>query len=209
MPFTRDWSSNFTVWETVARLRVPVDNSRVLSPSSPLPYHDRKPQGAADFYFAINATFRFIRLKFGLEDLREYWTDLGRDYLQPVWRRWKEGGLPAVAAYWKAFFDAEPGAEVEVEESAESVTLHVRTCPAIAHLKQHGREIVPEFCQHCYFVSEAAAEQAGLTVRVTGGGGACTQTFHPRENAPAPQDLAAISINRPPEHKIQDPQSKI
>ena len=91
----------------------------------------------------------------------------------------------------------EPGAEVAVEESADSVTLHVRTCPAIAHLRQHRREIVPEFCQHCYFVSEAAAEQAGLTVRVRDGAGACTQTFHRRENAPPPQDLTAIRLNEP------------
>ena len=30
-----------------------------------LPYQDTKPQGAADFYFAINATFRFIHARLG------------------------------------------------------------------------------------------------------------------------------------------------
>lgn len=165
------------------------------STSSPLPYRDRKPRGAADFYFAINATFRFIKEKSGLDGLRSYWGDLGRDYMKPVWRRWKSGGLPAVADYWRAFFKAEPGAEVEVEETPEKITLHVHVCPAIAHLQKNNREIVPEFCQHCYFVSEAAAEKADLTVRVEGGAGSCTQTFHPRENAPPPQNLTAIRLN--------------
>lgn len=166
-------------------------------PPSPLPYRDRKPQGAADFYFAINATFRFIRGKFGIEGLRAYWTDLGRNYMKPVWQQWAREGLPAVAEYWKAFFAAEPGAEVEVEETPESVALKVHTCPAIAHLNRHERDIVPEFCQHCYFVSVAAAEKAGLTVRVEGGAGSCTQAFFRREDAPVPQDLAAIRSNAP------------
>ncbi len=43
----------------------------------------------------------------------------------------------------------------------------------IKHLRDHGREIVPCFCQHCHFVSEAMAGPAGMTVRVTGGNGSC------------------------------------
>lgn len=115
--------------------------------------------------------------------------------MKPVWQQWARDGLPAAANYWRAFFAAEPDADVDVGETTESVTLNVRTCPAIAHLRKHGREIVPEFCQHCYFVSEAAAKKAGLTVRVNGGAGSCTQTFHLRKNAPLPQDMAAIRLN--------------
>jgi hypothetical protein len=162
---------------------------------SPLPYRDRKPQGAADFYFAINATFHFIRQQLGREGLIRYWTDLGRSYLQPVHEQWEKGGLAAIGDYWSAFFAAEPGAEVDVESSDEAVTLHVRRCPAIAHLQKGGREILPEFCQHCYFVSEAAARESGHTIRVEGGAGSCTQTFYRCENAPPPQDLTAIRLN--------------
>jgi hypothetical protein len=160
--------------------------------NSPLPYTDTKPVGAADFYFAINATFRFLLGKLGLEGLRRYWRDLGTSYFAPVTARWQGGGLPAIAEYWRAFFAAEPGAEVTVEQTADRVTLQVRRCPAIAHLRAHGREIVPCFCQHCYFIGEAMAAPAGFTARVTGGNGACTQTFHPLAGAPPPQDLAQI-----------------
>jgi hypothetical protein len=157
------------------------------SSSSPLPYRDTKPVGAADFYFAINATFRFLLARFGVEGLRRYWTDMGARYYAPVTERWQHGGLPAVAGYWRAFFAAEPGAEVEVHEEAGEVRLDVKTCPAIKHLREHGREIVPSFCQHCYFVSEAIAAPAGLTVRVEGGNGACVQRFFVRDEAAAPQ----------------------
>jgi hypothetical protein len=158
----------------------------------PLPFTDSKKVGAADFYFAINATFRFIREELGLEGLRHYWQDLGARYYAPVTAAWQRGGLPAVEAYWRAFFNAEPGAEVNVEVTSAQVSLEVRACPAFKHLRAHGRDIVPCFCQHCYYVSEAMASPAGLMVRIEGGNGSCRQTFMPRSEAVPPQDLSRI-----------------
>jgi len=163
-----------------------------MIPTNPLPYTDTKRVGAADFYFAINATFRFIFQQFGLEGLRRYWTELGASYMSPVSAAWKQRGLPAVANYWRAFFQAEPGAQVEVTNALEAVVLEVKQCPAIAHLRKNGREIVPCFCQHCYFLGEATAAPAGLTVRIEGGNGSCRQTFL-KQNALFPaQNFDAI-----------------
>jgi hypothetical protein len=158
-----------------------------------LPYSDTKDVGAADFYFAINATFRFIEQRFGREGLRRYWQELGTSYYAPMTAAWKRGGLAAVADYWRAFFAAEPGAEVGVEATSEQVTLEVRVCPAIKHLRTHQREIVPDFCQHCHYVSEAMAAPAGLTVRVEGGNGACRQTFMARQAEAPPQDFTTTT----------------
>ena len=159
---------------------------------APLPYRDTKPVGAADFYFAINATFRFILQRFGLEGLRRYWTDLGIQYYAPVAAAWKQRGLPGIAAYWRAFFAAEPGADVQVQHADEAVVVEVALCPAFQHLRAHQREIVPCFCQQCYFLNEAIAAPAGFTVRVEGGDGSCRQTFLPRGAGAPPQDLNAI-----------------
>ncbi|WP_395745717.1 hypothetical protein [Prosthecobacter sp.] len=160
---------------------------------TPLPYTDTKPVGHADFYFAINATFRFIQRHRGEEALRRYWRDLGGSYYRPVAQKWTEQGMHGVAEYWRAFFKGEPGAEVEVVESDDEVRLEVKRCPAIAHLREHDREIVPNFCQHCYFVSEAIAAPAGMTVRVCGGNGCCTQRFLKQTADAAPQDLEDIA----------------
>lgn len=159
---------------------------------SPLPYTDTKPVGASDFYFAVNATFRFIHSKLGMEGLQRYWSNLGTRYFAPVSDRWKSGGLPAIAAHWRAFFAAEPGAEVDVEEGTDTVTVHVRVCPAIKHLREHGREIIPCFCQHCYYINEAIAEPAGFTGRVNGGNGSCRQTFLRRSALVAAQNFGEI-----------------
>lgn len=166
--------------------------TRMNGPSS-LPYQDTKPVGAADFYFGINATFRFIRQRLGDEGLVRYWTRMGSEYYAPVSRLWRDGALPAVATYWRDFFAAEPGAEVEVHQESDAVVLNVKKCPAITHLREGQREIEPHFCRHCYHVSEAMAEPAGLTVRVEGGNGSCRQRFLARAAAGEPQDLNRIN----------------
>ncbi len=164
--------------------------------NSTLPYRDTKPIGAADFYFAINATFRFILDRLGAEGLRRYWREIGAGYYAPVSERWRTNGLSGIAEYWRAFFAAEPGAEVQLIEEQDEVRLEVAVCPAIRHLREHGREIVPCFCQHCYFVSEAIGAPAGFTVRVQGGNGSCVQRFLKRELATAPQQLEQIAEAR-------------
>lgn len=163
----------------------------MLTPTS-LPYTDTKPQGAADFYLCVNATFRFIRQRLGEEGLLRYWRDLGAQYYQPVSKLWREGGLPAVARYWRDFFEAEPGSEVEVSTQTEEVVVEVRRCPAIAHLRASQRKIESDFCRHCYFVNEEIATRAGLTARVEGGAGQCTQRFFAPASDTLPQDLNRI-----------------
>jgi len=157
-----------------------------------LPYTDTKPVGAADFYFAINATFRFIRENLGLKALHRYWTDLGESYFAPVSADWRAGGLSAVAAYWRDFFQAEPGAQVEVDEGSSEVVVRVNTCPSIAHLRGGARDIVPCFCQHCWFIGEAMSAEAGFTLRVDGGNGSCRQVFQKADPALPPQEISAI-----------------
>ena len=158
----------------------------------PLPCTDTKPVGAADFYLAVNATFRFVLSKFGTEGLRRYWSELGSRYSAPVSALWRDGGMSAVAEYWRDFFAAEPGAEVSVIQAEDCVTVEVKVCPALRHLREHKREILGCFCQHCYFMNEAMAAPAGLTARVNGGNGSCQQTFYRNAESLPEQDLNQI-----------------
>ena len=55
------------------------------APDNPdLPYVDTKPVGSADFYYATNATFRFILGRLGREGWIRYLEELGRGYFAPV-----------------------------------------------------------------------------------------------------------------------------
>ena len=164
--------------------------------SSELPYVDTKPRGSADFYYAINATFRFTIERLGTDGWRRYLTEMGRGYFEPVNRQWAAGGLVAVARYWRAFFAAEPGAKVDVVEQPDRVEVCVHECPAIKHLRRGGREIVGEYCQHCFFAGAARAEAAGLVMRLAGGNGSCRHTFALPTAALPPQVMHDIAEAR-------------
>ncbi|MCG3199438.1 MAG: hypothetical protein GHCLOJNM_03953 [bacterium] len=132
---------------------------------------------AGDFYFAINATFRFLLERFGEEALVEYWRAMGKDYFAPLSQRFREGGLAEVERYWRDFFKAEPGGLVEVRQEGDRVEIEVHECPAIGWLRAAGREVVPCYCLHCHHVNRAIAEDSGFTFALQGGGGSCHQTF--------------------------------
>ena len=152
---------------------------------------------APDFYFAVNAIFRHLHDRCGMPALVEYWRALGRDYYAARTASWRAGGADAVAVDWRDYFAREPGAVVVVERpDQQTVDLDVRVCPAIKHLRDSGREIVPYFCDHCDHVCGAMAEAAGFTFSRVGGMGSCRQRFtqvnvRPRTTIPAGPSTAA------------------
>ena len=159
---------------------------------SHLPYTDTKPKGAADFYFAINATFRFILTRLGREAWIAYLQQLGSVYYRPANEAWRKGGFPAIANYWRDFFEAEPESEVEIRANDTAVEIDVLRCPAIAHLKAHHREIVASYCEHCYHLNACRAEAAGYSFRLEGGNGRCTHRYLPADTHVPPQNLDDI-----------------
>lgn len=143
---------------------------------------------APDFYFANNAMFRHIHDRFCKAALVAYWRGLGRDYYRQRTDAWREGGPGAVAKDWRAYFDKEPLSTVAVSvDNAGAVTLDISVCPAIRHLRESGRDIVPYFCEHCDHIGSAMGENAGYTFERTGGMGACVQRFVPLTVSPATQ----------------------
>jgi hypothetical protein len=132
---------------------------------------------APDFYFAVNAIFRHLHDRYGKEALVDYWRSLGREYYRRRSEKWRVEGPEAVAADWREYFAQEPQAEVEVGVQGHCVLLDVKVCPAIKHLRDHGRDIVPYYCEHCDHVCGAMAEHSGYTFVRTGGMGACQQRF--------------------------------
>jgi hypothetical protein len=136
---------------------------------------------AGDFYYAINATFRFIHDTWGKEALVDYWTSMAHEYHAEVSGRFREGGLDEVERYWRDYFAKEPGGEVAVRQANGQVEILVDDCPAIRWLKNGGREIVPYYCEHCHHVSTAIAQDAGLTFKLEGGNGTCRQFFGMKE----------------------------
>ncbi|MBI3921223.1 MAG: hypothetical protein HY318_07390 [Armatimonadetes bacterium] len=136
---------------------------------------------APDFYYAVNATFRFLHETYGEEALIAYWEAMGEEHFAELSQRFQAGGLEAVEAYWRDFFAEEPGGEVEVNRTGSQVQIAVSHCPAIHHLRSNGRDIMPLYCRHCHHVSSVIARKAGLGFELEGGGGSCHQVFSTKE----------------------------
>lgn len=134
---------------------------------------------APDFYFAVNAIFRHLHDRFGKPALIDYWRSLGTEFYRQRCQRWADQGPTAIVDDWREYFLREPQAEVDVQVlgTGEAVELDVRGCPAIKHLRDSGRDIVPYFCEHCDHVCGAMAESAGYRFERTGGMGVCRQRF--------------------------------
>ena len=135
--------------------------------------------GSPDFFFAVNGIFRHLHDAHGMPALVRYWRQLGRDYYRSRWEKWRTGGAEAVARDWREYFAREPAADVDVAVVNRAIELNVRVCPAIKHLRDHQREIVPYFCDHCDHVCGAMAEAAGFAFERSGGMGSCRQRFVP------------------------------
>lgn len=132
---------------------------------------------APDFYFAVNAIFRHLHDRYGHEALVDYWQSLAREYDRRRVEAWRSGGPAAVAEDWRAYFAREPQAEVDVLLGEDRVELVVRVCPAIKHLRDHGRDVVPYYCEHCDHTCGVLAAEAGYTFTRNGGMGSCRQLF--------------------------------
>jgi hypothetical protein len=132
---------------------------------------------APDFYFCVNAIARHLHDEYGMSLLVDYWQSLGREYYEQRVANWHGGGPRKIADDWQEYFLHEPGAEVEIVADDNQATLNIRVCPAIKHLRDSGREIVPYFCEHCDHVCGSMAAVAGFRFERTGGMGSCQQRF--------------------------------
>ena len=65
---------------------------------------------AGDFYFAINATFRFIHDTYGKDALVEYWRSMAREYHADVAERFRVEGSRKSAATGPIILPTSPAA---------------------------------------------------------------------------------------------------
>ena len=132
---------------------------------------------APDFYFCINSIARHIHDEYGMNALLDYWQSLGREYYADRIAKWRQNSPAAIADDWREYFLQEPGAIVETLADDTTATLNISVCPAIKHLRESGREIVPYFCEHCDHVCGSMAKAAGYRFERLGGMGSCQQRF--------------------------------
>ena len=136
-----------------------------------------------DFHGALSFGIKFIVDRYGLEGLREYLNGLAKTMYAPLVTRLRGEGLIALREHWDHVFSVEDG-EYEMREDDGVLVLDVHQCPAIAHMKKHGYDIAPHFCEHTRMLNEAICNEAGYACSVDydQDAGRCTQRFWKAES---------------------------
>lgn len=131
-----------------------------------------------DFHGALSYGIQYLHDRAGDEGVKAFFSSLASTVYRPLVDDLRERGLPALREHWQRIFDLEGGA-VEFAMDGDALVLTVHRCPAIAHMREHGYAIAPNFCEHTRIVNEAICKAAGYAASVDYNQeeGRCVQRF--------------------------------
>jgi len=131
-----------------------------------------------DFHGALSYGLQFVEERHGQEGVREFLAGLAATVYKPLREDLCVRGLDALREHWKLVFDLE-GGEYEMTMDGEALALHVKQCPALAHMREHAYAIADHYCEHTRVVNEAVCAAAGYasSVDYDQDAGSCVQRF--------------------------------
>lgn len=118
-----------------------------------------------DFHGALSCAFQFLEERYGRKALEKFLERVGRNCYKSLINGIKENGFSVLEEYWRRIFTLEEG-NFEIERDTNSITLKVRRCPAIIHLREVGYPIYKDFCIQTRIINNAIAREAGLECNV-------------------------------------------
>jgi len=135
-----------------------------------------------DFHGAVNTTVEYISGKYGAEALHEIFFATGRDVYKDIREHLRKGDSSELLKYWKYFFDREKG-DYEIKEENGNIVFHVKTCPAVRHVKKLGLKVSPEFCSQTVYVNKGITDGTPYEIEtVKTGECSCVQTLRRRKS---------------------------
>ena len=130
-----------------------------------------------DFHGAVNTTVEYISSKYGDKALHEIFFATGRDVYKDIREHLQKNDPGELVNFWKYFFDRENG-DYEINEENGNIVLHVKSCPAVKHVKKLGLKLSLEFCSQTVFVNKGITDGTPYEIEtVKTGECSCTQTL--------------------------------
>lgn len=114
-----------------------------------------------DFHGAISCAFQFLEEKYGKEVLARFLNHVGKNCYRKLIDNINNNGLLALEEYWRRIFTLEEG-EFEITLKEDSITLEVKKCPALSHLKATGYPIYKDFCLQTEVINNTIAGETDL-----------------------------------------------
>jgi len=130
-----------------------------------------------DFHASMNATVEYIATHYGCDALRDVFRATAHDVYRSIYEKLKAGDWSELIEHWRYFMDRE-GGEYSLEVKDDRVVMHVRKCPAVAHLHKLGIKPSKFFCDQTVLLNEAWCEDTPFeAVTENTGDGSCVQTI--------------------------------
>ena len=125
--------------------------------ASDIPYLHR------DFHNLFNLGLCYLHDHFGEKAVIEYLTRFAGNYYSPLSKTISKNGLSVLRDYLKRIYTAEEALdELEfIESDPHSLTVRIRSCPAIRHMKKSNVAIYQNYVLTSSLVYRIIAENAG------------------------------------------------
>ncbi len=115
-----------------------------------------------DFHSSMNMGIHYLGERFGQEAVEMYLTRYTMHVYRPVIEKICLMGLSAIEETLRETYEKEKAADALVlTRTSDSLTVHVRYCPAVRHLRQTGRIVSPWYRYTTETVMRILAEKAG------------------------------------------------
>lgn len=136
-----------------------------------------------DFHGALSCSFQYVKDKYGLEVLEEYWRRIALNCYGLLIAKLKSQGLQALEEHWRSIFELE-GGDYKLYFQGDTLILEVNQCPGIFHLQSRGFPIAENFCEHTAFINKEICREAGFDALCTyeQARGRCRQEFRSIRN---------------------------
>ena len=118
-----------------------------------------------DFHGALSGGITYLEKTYGAEAVREYLRQFGRVFYAPLRADLKARGLEALKEYFEKIYEIE-GGEIDVTISQDEMTLEVKACPAVTHMRKAGYPVAELFGETTRTVNEAICEGTGFSAEL-------------------------------------------
>ena len=118
-----------------------------------------------DFHGALSGGITYLEKTYGAEAVREYLRQFARAFYAPLTADLKARGLAALKEYFEKIYEIE-GAEIDVTISQDQMTLEVKACPAVTHMRKAGYTVAELFHETTRTVNEAICEGTGFSAEL-------------------------------------------
>ena len=119
-----------------------------------------------DFHGATNTTINYLVDNYGRKALKEIFFQVGHDVYKSIRQNLAKGLVEELLEHWQYFFAREKG-DFEIKHENGKITLTVKSCPAVNHVRKLGLKLSPHFCDQTIYVNEGLCHGTEYEIKTT------------------------------------------